>query len=128
MSALRPAVSRSVAQATRLQLRTRSTVAFPPRGNANFKKTWLSDPSTYPIIAIMGCGLTFMVGMGLNALTYKDVQINPSKRTAMLTNWGEEHQTRVVERFTLAKGGVKTEGLGIDHEEWQRKKDEYMSK
>jgi hypothetical protein len=50
------------------------------RNQYNFKKEWLSDPSTYPIIVIMGFGLTFMVGMGFNALFgYKDVQIeNPN--------------------------------------------------
>lgn len=76
----------------------------------------------------MSIGLTFMVGMGINALGYKDVQINPNKRGKMLTDWGQDHRTGVVEKFTVFKGGVKTEGLGIDHDEWQRKKDEYMKK
>jgi hypothetical protein len=80
------------------------------------------------MMAMMGGGLTFMVGMEFNALTYKDAQINPNKRGFMLTNWDEEHRTGVVERWTLFRGGVRSEGVGIDHEEWQKKKDEYRKK
>jgi hypothetical protein len=75
----------------------------------------------------MGFGLTFMVGMGFNALFgYKDVQINPNKRGSMLTTWGTEKRVGVCERVVKAKGGVKAEGLGIDHEAWAKQKEEYM--
>jgi hypothetical protein len=95
-----------------------------------FQKNWLSDPSTYPIIVIMGGGLTFMVGMGFNALFgYKDVQINPNKRGAMLQNWGQEERRGVVHRFQEDfKGGSNPEGLGIDHGEWVKHRAEYLSK
>jgi hypothetical protein len=100
-----------------------------PRKQYSFKQEWLSDPATYPIIVIMGGGLTFMVGMGFNALFgYKDVQINPNKRGAMLQDWGQEHRSGVVETLILAKGGVKAEGLGIDHEEWAKTKEAYLKK
>jgi hypothetical protein len=36
-------ISCSVAQATRLQLRTKATSAFPPRKNYSFQKEWLSE-------------------------------------------------------------------------------------
>ena len=128
MNALRPMISRSVAQATRnQQMRSKATRAIP-RPNYNFKKEWLSDPSTYPIIVIMSTAMCFMVGMGANALTYKGVYINPNKRGAVLTTWGEEHKTGVIEAFTEFKGGVKAEGLGIDHEKWAKEKEEYMKR
>ena len=70
-----------------------------------------------------------MVGMGMNALfTYKDVQINPNKRGSELTNWGYEERTGVLKRFVDMRGGVKAEGLGIDHSEWAKKKEEYLKK
>jgi hypothetical protein len=70
-----------------------------------------------------------MVGMGCNALFgCKDVQIDPNKRGTMLQDWGQEHRSGVVETFTLARGGVRAEGVGINHEEWAKKKKEYLRK
>ena len=91
----------------------------------NFKKEWLSDPSTYPIMAIMSCAMVFMVGMGTNALFgYKDVQVDPRKRNSMLQTWGTEERDSVVKRFNRATmGGVNPEGLGIDHQQWQKQHD-----
>ena len=40
----------------------------------------------------------------------------------------KELQEYVIERFTNMMGGVKAEGLGIDHEKWQQEKDAYMKK
>ena len=80
-------------------------------------------------MVVMSCGLTFMVGMGLNALFgYKDVQVNPNKRGSKLTYWGDEERRGVVYRFAEFKGGVAKEGQGVNHEEWQKKKEEYMKK
>ena len=88
------------------------------------KKAWFSDPSTYPIMLIMSCAMTFMVGMGCNALfNYKDVQIDPRKRTSILTTWGQEQHDGVLKTFNeRVLGGVRPEGLGIDHEEWVKSK------
>ena len=113
------------------QLRTKATMHPQDiiKKNNAFKKQWLSDPSTYPIMLIMGCGLTWMCGMGANALIgYKDVQINPNNRGAVLKDWSKEHRTTVMERFANMKGGVAPEGLGIDHERFAREKAEYMKK
>jgi hypothetical protein len=97
--------------------------------NNEFKKSWLSDPSTYPIIVVMGCGLTWMVGMGFNALFgYKDVQLNPNNRGAVLKDWSKEHRVGVMERFVNLMGGVAPEGLGIDHDKFVKEKEEYMKK
>jgi hypothetical protein len=97
--------------------------------NNEFKKSWLSDPSTYPIIVIMGCGMTWMFGMGINALFfYKDVQLNPNNRGAVMKDWSKEHRTSVMERFASVAGGVAPEGLGIDHDKFVKEKEEYMKK
>jgi len=128
MNALRPMISRSVAQATRNQMRTKATRAIPPRPGYSFKQQWLSDPSTYPIIAIMGTAMCFMVGMGINGLTYKGVKISPNNRGALLSQESPEHKVGVMEAFTELRGGVKAEGLGIDHERWAKEKEEYMKK
>ena len=130
MNALR---FRPLAQQVARQQRTKATMAskaFPPRKTYDFKKEWLSDPSTYPIIVVMGGGLTFMVGMTLNALfTYKQgVDISPNQRGRIMKNYSSEYRTGVMERFATMKGGVKTEGLGIDHEQWAKGKEEYMKK
>uniref|UniRef100_A0A6T6FZ76 Uncharacterized protein n=1 Tax=Craspedostauros australis TaxID=1486917 RepID=A0A6T6FZ76_9STRA len=92
-----------------------------------FKKNWLSDPSTYPIMVVLGCAMTFMVGMGANALLfYKDVKILPDKKGSSLQTWGHEKHVGVTESYANLVGRPKAEGLGIDHEQWQAKKDEYM--
>jgi hypothetical protein len=82
-------------------------------------------------MVIMTCGLTFMVGMGCNALFgYKDVQINPNKRGTMLQNWGYEERRGVVHRFQedIKGGGSNPEGLGIDHDAWVKQRAKYLSK
>lgn len=53
--------------------------------NGGFKKTWLSDPATYPIIAVMTCALSFMTVMSAKCLiTCKDVKISPENRKTMM--------------------------------------------
>ena len=122
---LRPVVLQVVRQ-QRLKT-TMASKAFPPLKKYNFKQSWLSDPSTYPIMVIMASGLTFMVGMGFNALfTYKQVDISPNQRGRTMKQYSPEHRTGVVERYTTFKGGVNPEGLGIDHQEWQKKREEYL--
>eukprot|EP00956_Cyclotella_meneghiniana_P008110 scaffold10780_cov78-Cyclotella_meneghiniana.AAC.19 len=45
------------------------------------KKTWLSDPATYPLIACLGGAMALCSGFGLYFLsTAPDVQISPLKR------------------------------------------------
>jgi NADH-ubiquinone reductase complex 1 MLRQ subunit len=91
-----------------------------------FKEAWLSDPSTYPIIFIMGFALTFMTGMSLHALAYyKDVRIDPSKRNSEVRTWGNERVSSVTSVLGDKNPYYKamlTEGLGVNHEEWIKAK------
>ena len=130
MNALRPTFLRTVAQTARHSSRSKATLvagkpsAVPPIQKYNFKKEWLSDPSTYPIMGIMSCAIVFLVGMSANAVFgYKDVQFDPRKRNSTLQTWGQEERKSVMERFNRAtRGGVNPEGLGINHEEWIKSK------
>ena len=92
----------------------------------SFKENFLSDPSTYPIIFIMGFALTFMTGMGLHALAYyKDVRISPSKKHSELQTWGQEKVNPIVKVIGEKNPYYRptfTEGLGVDHEEWVKAK------
>jgi hypothetical protein len=89
------------------------------------KENFFSDPSTYPLIVIMGCALTFMTGMSINALvSYKDVRIDPAKRNAKMQTWGtEEHPSKLsyVAHWNSYQKNMP-EGLGIDHEQWKASK------
>ena len=66
-----------------------------------------------------------MVGMGFNALFgYKDVQINPNKRGAIMQDWGKEEHKGFLQK--LKGGKVNPEGLGVDHSQYVAKRDQYM--
>ena len=94
----------------------------------NVKKDWLSDPGAYPIMAILGCAVTFMTGAGLHALTaYKDVTIDPTKRNSKLQTWGNEESHSLVER-AISWNAYGKEGLGIDHEQWLKEKEASRSR
>lgn len=85
----------------------------------------MSDPSTYPIIAIMGVALTFMVGMSANALiSYKDVRISPDKRNQVMQTWGQEDKPHLLKRAVYWNSWQKhaPEGLGVDHNKWLEEK------
>jgi hypothetical protein len=118
-----------------------ATTTATPKGNPvppqlrlhykkyDFQKSWLSDPSTYPIMVVISGAACMLVGMSINALvTYKDVQINPNKRGSMWTTWGQQEHKGVTQTIVEAMGGVKSEGLGIDHETWVQQKQEYLNK
>lgn len=48
---------------------------------AERKTNWLSDPASYPLIAILGAAGVFCSGFGIYFLaTAPDVQISPLKR------------------------------------------------
>lgn len=100
----------------------------------SFKKAWLSDPSTYPLIAVMS-GATFLIlGMSAHALLcLKDVRISPSRKHETLQTWGQEKVPSVLsyvsegpsfyrDEFRSTHGG---EGLGVDHEAWKKFKEDY---
>ena len=101
-----------------------SLLSFPFQAHTS-KENFFSDPSTYPLIIIMGFAVTFMTGMGINALvSYKDVQIDPAKRNAKMQTWGQEDQPSKLSYAVHWNSYQKNmpEGLGINHEEWKASK------
>lgn len=72
--------------------------------------------------------MTFMVGMATNAmLTYKDVRVDPKKRHTMMRDWGEEEYQPTLRKVIYWNSWQKNnpEGMGVDHEEWKKGKEEY---
>ena len=54
-----------------------------------FKDNWLSDPSTYPLIAVMCVAGGLVVGTSTYYLTVNpDVQVSPTKRNSLFRTWG----------------------------------------
>ncbi|CAB9515636.1 expressed unknown protein [Seminavis robusta] len=55
----------------------------------HFSKNWLSDPSTYPLLACMGAAVGLVGGVSAYFLTCcNDVQINTTKRRSIIRTWG----------------------------------------
>lgn len=54
-----------------------------------FKKNWLSDPGSYPVIAVMCIAVAGCTAKGTHYLaTHPDARIAPSVRQANLRTWG----------------------------------------
>lgn len=123
----RPLVQQAIRQHLGRGRATMSTKAFPNLKKYRFKQEWLSDPSTYPLIVVMAGGFSFMFAMACNALfTYKQgVDIDPNKRGITMKPYSSEPRIGVVQRVATRKGGVNPEGLGIDHSEWEKKREQY---
>lgn len=93
----------------------------------NIRRDWLSDPSTYPLMAILGAALTFMTGAAANALIrYKDVTVDPKKRNSKLQYWGEEEAYHSSLEKLISWNAYGKEGLGVDHEKWLKEKEAQM--
>mmetsp|Transcript_4056 Transcript_4056/g.7805 ORF Transcript_4056/g.7805 Transcript_4056/m.7805 type:complete len:142 (-) Transcript_4056:124-549(-) len=137
MYALRNGIQRSVAPAAR-----RMASAAAPKNKLvpdvyqyNFKQSWFSDPSTYPLIAVMAAATTVCVGMSANALfRYRGVKISSDKKNAIMNEWDSpvEAQTKITEVITRNPKAIhwasswkslRHEGLGVDHEEWKKQKE-----
>lgn len=130
MNAMRLTAPRIARQATRTVSTDIRPAFLPKQYQKSVKKDWLSDPSTYPIIIIMGSALTFMIGMGVHALTtYKDVRIDPTKRNSTLRTWGNEDSKSLAGRAIEWNSWQKTapEGMGVDHQAWLDGKKEYQN-
>ncbi|KAF0692225.1 Aste57867_16677 [Aphanomyces stellatus] len=66
-------------------------------------KKWLSDPATYPIIAILGCAGSMAVFGGLRYLTQSpDVAFSKEKRTTLLSHTVEEGEAFRAHRIAAA--------------------------
>jgi len=101
---------------------------------SNFKKDFLSDPSTYPLIVIMGTACFFVVGMSANALlNYKNIRISPSKKNEIIPTGGEERYNPVTQALASKPRGfhakslkdIRYEGMGVDHDEWVKEHKDY---
>ena len=105
----------------------------------NFRTDYLSDPSTYPIIAVMCCSAALVVGMSANTMLNDnhDLRVFPKYKQEVLRTWGDE---KVYDKLTrkLAMGPIimhekeyRTlwqEGLGVDHEEWLKQKQQQQER
>jgi len=78
-------------------------------------------------MVVMGCALTFVTGASIHALTcYKDVQIDPAKRNSKLQTWGKEEKYTPLVGKAIGWNMYGKEGLGVDHEKWQKEHEEYL--
>lgn len=65
-----------------------STTFLTKSKQETFKKNWLSDPSAYPLIGVMGIAGALVVGVIGGGLMYNpDVQITPSRRGSIMRTW-----------------------------------------
>lgn len=56
--------------------------------HSNVKDGMLSDPSTYPLIFILGCAMAGCSGFGFWHLAHApDVRLNPAKRNELFRDW-----------------------------------------
>lgn len=99
--------------------------------SSTFKKNFLSDPGTYPLIIVLGTAMCFIVGMSANAfLHYKDLRINPENKHKVIQDWGYERRVPVAHQLAEQPIGynakafydIRNEGLGVNHEEWLKNK------
>lgn len=58
--------------------------------------------------------------------SYKDVQVDPVKRNQKMQTWGQEEQDSLTKRWTRrsTKRMNLHEGLGIDHDQWLKEKNQ----
>mmetsp|Transcript_9499 Transcript_9499/g.13267 ORF Transcript_9499/g.13267 Transcript_9499/m.13267 type:complete len:85 (-) Transcript_9499:116-370(-) len=62
-----------------------STTFLTKGSKYTYQKAWLSDPSTYPLIIVMGIAGALVAGVGSSCILYNpDVQISPSKRGSVI--------------------------------------------
>mmetsp|Transcript_29268 Transcript_29268/g.41434 ORF Transcript_29268/g.41434 Transcript_29268/m.41434 type:complete len:108 (-) Transcript_29268:51-374(-) len=54
-----------------------------------FSEAWLSDPSAYPLLVVMGAAGLLVVGVSASCLAFSpDVRIDRTKRSSTLRDWG----------------------------------------
>jgi len=141
MNALCHAMYRASAVGQRQFLSTAAAAALknpsvPRAYQYSFKKAFLSDPSTYPLLILMGGTLAFMTVMGMHGLaTKKDLRIVPSKKHGVLRTWGQEHVDPWTASFARMpilmhanewKHIRQGEGLGMNHLEYKNHSPGYV--
>eukprot|EP00544_Gedaniella_sp_CCMP2646_P008122 CAMPEP_0202491184 /NCGR_PEP_ID=MMETSP1361-20130828/8330_1 /ASSEMBLY_ACC=CAM_ASM_000849 /TAXON_ID=210615 /ORGANISM="Staurosira complex sp., Strain CCMP2646" /LENGTH=85 /DNA_ID=CAMNT_0049121195 /DNA_START=65 /DNA_END=322 /DNA_ORIENTATION=+ len=84
MNALARSLTRTVPRTSAIAPARRTLTTWP-----EFKKHWLSDPGSYPVIAVMCIALVGCSAKGTHYLaTHPDARIAPSVRQANLRTWG----------------------------------------
>lgn len=99
----------------------------------SFKESFLSDPSTYPLLVVMTVATGAVFGALANGTMYKNVRFFPSHKHTTMNTWDTNETTSVVEKITRqpvafhrqAFKDLRREGLGIDHEAWKKGKEAY---
>jgi hypothetical protein len=67
---------------------TTSTTFLHKHKKETIRRNWLSDPSAYPLIVVMGAAGVLVVGIIGSGLLYNpDVQINPDRRGNIIRHW-----------------------------------------
>jgi len=73
----------------RFQSSGTSTTFLTLKNRDSFRKNWLSDPSTYPLLVALGSAVALCAGVGFSCLAYSpDVRIAADKKRATIRNWG----------------------------------------
>lgn len=111
---------------------------IPSQYQYTFKKAWLSDSATYPILVIMAGAASLATGMSVYAsLNYKNVKVRSEHKGAIIPTWDKAYEPNTNNRLTeavsrypisfLSHGdrlkSLRHEGLGVDHEQWQKEYD-----
>jgi len=82
------ALRQSARVAQRRYQSSKVSTTFLTKKKASFNEAWLSDPSAYPLIAIMGAAGALVVGVSVSCLAFSpDVQISPNRRGSVMRNW-----------------------------------------
>jgi hypothetical protein len=106
---------------------------IPEMYEYSFKKAFLKDPGTYPLIVVMCTATSIVLGMSANALYhYKDLRFSSQAKHSELQTWGADHYDSVTKLITASPFGfhrdalknIRYEGLGVNHEEWKKEKAE----
>mmetsp|Transcript_27473 Transcript_27473/g.35794 ORF Transcript_27473/g.35794 Transcript_27473/m.35794 type:complete len:132 (-) Transcript_27473:102-497(-) len=131
MNALKPTISRLIRCNVAKRWYNPAPKALRADIGYSIKHYGLSDPSTYPLILVLGCAMAFVTGMGIFSLTtYKDVELDPHKRNSTMRTWGRDEVPTLTERLIYWNSWQKLapEGLGVDHKKWLEEKQKYMEK
>jgi hypothetical protein len=83
------------------------------------------------MMIVMCTAASVVLGMGINALRYKNVNINPAVKHDTIVTDESGKRTSVTEILARNPVGfhrqslknIRYEGLGVDHEEWKRAKE-----
>jgi hypothetical protein len=68
---------------------TSTTFITMKKDHASFKKNWLSDTSTYPLLFALGTAIFMAAGVGFSCIANNpDVRLSNDKKHAIIRNWG----------------------------------------